>query len=218
MPMANRPNFVRQMKAVLAQLEQQGERPGLVLHACCGPCSSSVLEVLEEHFDLTILYYNPNTWPPAEYRRRGDELAKFLERSGRAGRVKLVEGEYDPQVFYDLAAGHEDDPERGNRCTLCYRMRLERTVQYAKAHGIPWFCSTLSLSPHKDALRLNAIGEELAEQYGVKHLPNEFKKQDGYRRSLELSAEYGLYRQDYCGCEFSAKAAAAGRLRASGEN
>ena len=207
--MANRPNYLRQMDAVIDSL--QGRRPRLLLHACCGPCSSSTLEVLEQHFDVTILYYNPNTWPPQEYRRRGDELVKFLQRSGRGDTVPVVEGCYDPDEFYALAAGHEADPERGSRCTLCYRMRMEETARYAAEHGFSWFCSTLTLSPHKDAVRINQIGQEMAERYGVRHLPSEFKKRDGYRRSLELSDEYGLYRQDYCGCEFSAKAAAAYR-------
>ncbi len=211
--MTNRPNYVQQMDEVIRNLGDQ--RPRLLLHACCGPCSSSTLEVLEQHFRITILYYNPNTWPPEEYRRRGDELAKFLQASGRESTVQLVEGRYDPAEFYAIAAGHESDPERGDRCTLCYRMRLEEAARYAAEHDIPWFCSTLSLSPHKDAIRINTIGEEMAEKYGVHHLPSEFKKRDGYRRSLELSAEYGLYRQDYCGCEFSARAAQAHRAAAA---
>ena len=204
-----KPNYVQQMDAVMAQLAEQ--RPRLLLHACCGPCSSSVLEVLEQHFDITILYYNPNTWPPEEYERRGEELAKFLEKSGREQSVALAWGHYDPQEFYAIAAGHEADPERGDRCTRCYRLRLEETARYAAEHGFDWFCTTLSLSPHKDAVRINQIGEEMAKKYQVRHLPNEFKKRDGYRRSLALSDEYGLYRQDYCGCEFSAKAAQAHR-------
>lgn len=207
--MPNKPNYAQQMDGVLAALG--GQRPGLLLHACCGPCSSSVLELLEQHFDITVLYYNPNIWPAAEYRRRGDELAKFLQASGRAGTVRLIELEYDPAQFYTAVAGHEGDPERGGRCTLCYQLRMERAAQYAAAHGLPWFCTTLSLSPHKDAERINQIGRALGAQYGVRHLPNEFKKRDGYRRSLQLSAQYGLYRQDYCGCEYSALAARARR-------
>lgn len=203
--MANRPNYVKQMDEVLAGLA--GSRPRLLLHACCAPCSSSVLEVLERHFAVSVYYYNPNTWPEAEYTRRLAELRRFLAASGR-GALPLIEEEYRPAEFYAAAAGLEAEPERGARCTACYRLRMERAAAYAAAHGYGWFCTTLSLSPHKDAVRINQIGQELARQYGVRHLPSEFKKRDGYKRSLELSAGYGLYRQDYCGCEFSAREAA----------
>lgn len=200
--MPNRPNYVRQMDAVIASLG--GARPRLLLHACCAPCSSSVLEVLEAHFAVTILYDNPNIWPEAEYRRRLEELRRFLEVSGRQG-IPLVAVEYRPKTFYEAVRGLEAEPERGGRCTVCYRLRMEQAAAYAAANGYEWFCTTLSLSPHKDAERINAIGEQLAARYGVRHLPSEFKKRDGYKRSLELSREYGLYRQDYCGCEFSAR-------------
>lgn len=200
--MPNRPNYVRQMDAVIASLG--GARPRLLLHACCAPCSSSVLEVLEAHFAVTILYDNPNIWPEAEYRRRLEELRRFLEVSGRQG-IPLVAAEYRPETFYEAVRGLEAEPERGGRCTVCYRLRMEQAAAYAAANGYEWFCTTLSLSPHKDAERINAIGEQLAARYGVRHLPSEFKKRDGYKRSLELSREYGLYRQDYCGCEFSAR-------------
>ena len=164
-----------------------------------------MLEVLCAHFQVTVLYYNPNIWPPEEYRRRADELASFLQRA-HALDVKLVEEPYDPQEFYTAVQGLEQEPEKGGRCTVCYRLRMERAAQYAKAHGFVWFTTTLSVSPLKDPIRINQIGEELAAQYGLRHLPSEFKKRDGYKRSLELSREYGLYRQDYCGCEFSARA------------
>lgn len=202
--MANRPNYAKQMDEALAGLA--GSRPRLLLHACCAPCSSSVLELLERHFEITVFYYNPNIWPGAEYARRLAELRRFLAASGRAG-VSLIEDGYRPGEFYAAAAGLEAEPERGARCTACYRLRMEKAAAFAAAHGYGWFCTTLSLSPHKDAERINQIGQALAERYGVRHLPSEFKKRDGYKRSLELSAEYGLYRQDYCGCEFSARAA-----------
>ena len=165
-----------------------------------------MLEQLLAHFEVTILYYNPNIWPAAEYRRRGDELERFAAAFAPA--VQVVEGEYDTGRYYEAVAGLEAEPERGGRCTVCYRMRMEEAARYAAAHGFDWFCTTLSISPHKDAARINAIGQELEAQYGVRHLPNDFKKKNGYKRSLELSAEYGLYRQDYCGCEFSARRAA----------
>lgn len=200
--MEQHPNFANQMDAALAALG--GSRPRLVLHACCGPCSSAVLEQLAAHFKLTILYYNPNIWPVAEYRRRADELARLLPQLALPD-VTLVEDAYDPAEFYAAVRGLEAEPERGGRCTLCYRLRMERAAAWAAAHGHEWFCTTLSISPHKDAARINAIGRALEKVYGVRHLPSDFKKRNGYKRSLELSAQYGLYRQDYCGCEFSAQ-------------
>ena len=187
--MATQLNFAQQMDLVLKNLD--GTRPRLLLHACCGPCSSAVLEQLCQYFDITVLYYNPNTWPAAEAHPLG---------------VTVVEDHYDPQEFYSAVTGLENEPERGNRCTVCYRLRMRRAAQYAKENGFDWFTTTLSISPHKDAKRINAIGQELEAEFGVKHLPSDFKKHNGYLRSLQLSEEYGLYRQDYCGCEFSAKA------------
>ena len=198
--MATQRNYAQQMDAVLAGLG--GTRPRLLLHACCGPCSSAVLEQLCRYFEITVLYYNPNTWPAAEYYRRGEELQKFVAAAHPLG-VTVVEDSYDPQQFYTAVAGLENEPERGERCTVCYRMRLERAAQYARAHGFNWFTTTLSISPVKDPVRLNTIGCELAQQYGLNYLQSEFRKKDGYKRSLALSAEYGLYRQDYCGCIFS---------------
>jgi len=152
-----------------------------------------------------VLYYNPNTWPAEEYYRRGEELKKFVAAAHPLG-VTVVEDTYDPQEFYTAVQGLEAEPERGGRCTVCYRLRMRRAAQYAAEHGFDWFTTTLSISPHKDAKRINAIGQELEAEFGVKHLPSDFKKHNGYLRSLQLSEEYGLYRQDYCGCEFSAKA------------
>ena len=200
--MPNVPNYAREMDKVLQSLE--GRRPRLLLHACCGPCSSAVLEQLCPYFEITVLYYNPNIWPPAEYRRREEELERFVAEAHPLG-VKVVEDRYDPQEFYDAARGLENEPERGARCTACYRLRMRRAAQYAAEYGFDWFTTTLSISPHKDAVRINQIGQELAVEFGVPHLPSDFKKKNGYLRSLQLSAEYGLYRQDYCGCVFSAR-------------
>lgn len=201
--MANRVNYAKEMDKVLASLE--GTRPPLLLHACCAPCSSAVLELLQEHFALTILYYNPNIAPPAEYHRREAELERFLRDAAYLD-IPLVELPYRPEEFYEAVRGLEDEPERGERCTVCYRLRLEAAARYAAEHGFPWYTTTLSISPLKDPVRINTLGQELGERYGVRFLPSEFRKRDGYKRSLVLSAEYGLYRQDYCGCEFSAKA------------
>ena len=161
-----------------------------------------MLERLCRYFDITVLYYNPNTWPAEEYHRRGEELERFVAAAHPLG-VTVVEDRYDPQEFYSAVAGLENEPERGSRCTVCYRLRLEQAARYAADHGFDWYCTTLSISPMKDPVRLNELGNELGRQYGVPFLPSEFRKKDGYKRSLQLSAEYGLYRQDYCGCVFS---------------
>ena len=200
--MPNRINYQLEMEKVLRTLD--GTRPKLLLHACCAPCSSATLERLSAHFDLTILYYNPNIYPPEEYHRREAELERFVEQAGY--HYPVVELPYDPQEFYTAVQGLEQEPERGSRCTVCYRLRMRRAAQYAAEHGFDWFTTTLSISPHKDARRINEIGQQLEEEFGVKHLPSDFKKHNGYLRSLQLSEEYGLYRQDYCGCEFSARA------------
>ena len=173
--MPNRINYQLEMEKVLRTLG--GTRPKLLLHACCAPCSSATLERLFAHFDLTILYYNPNIYPPEEYHRREAELERFVEQAGY--HYPVVELPYDPQEFYTAVKGLENEPEKGARCT------------------------TRSISPMKDPVRLNELGTELGRQYGVPFLPSEFRKKDGYKRSLQLSAEYGLYRQDYCGCVFS---------------
>ena len=203
--MPNRVNYEKEMEKTLDALAAAGEKPKLLLHACCAPCSSATLERLAGHFDLSILYYNPNIYPPEEYHRRESELERFVKDAGYAG-IPVIELPYNPQEFYDAVKGLEEEPERGGRCTICYRLRLEKTAQYAAAHGFEWFTTTLSISPVKDPVRLNTIGTELAAQYGLKYLLSEFRKKDGYKRSLTLSAEYGLYRQDYCGCEFSKRA------------
>ncbi len=203
--MAKQLNYSQQTDEVTAAIAAAGTRPRLLLHACCGPCSSAVLERLCPYFEITVLYYNPNTWPAQEYRRRGDELERFVAVAHPLG-VTVVEDRYDPQEFYAVAAGLENEPERGARCTACYRLRMRRAAEFAANGGYDWFTTTLSLSPHKDAERINQIGRELEREYGVRHLPSDFKKKNGYLRSLQLSQEYGLYRQDYCGCEFSAKA------------
>ena len=202
--MPNRINYQLEMEKVLKQLDAAGTRPKLLLHACCAPCSSATLERLADHFDLTILYYNPNIYPPAEYHRREAELERFVRDAGYAAQgIQVVELPYRPEEFYQAVQGLEQEPEKGDRCTVCYRLRLEQTARYAAQHGFAWFCTTLSISPMKDPVRINALGEELGQKYGVRFLPSEFRKKDGYKRSLQLSTEYGLYRQDYCGCVFS---------------
>lgn len=187
-------NYQQQMEEVLDGLSN---RPRLLLHSCCGPCSSAVIERLSGAFDLTVYYYNPNIYPESEYRRRADEQARLLEALG----VPMVEAEYDPAAFEAIGMG--DQPEGGARCKACYALRLEQSAGYAKEQGFDWFCSTLSVSPHKNAAWLNELGQALATQYGLSWLPNDFKKKNGFLRSLQLSEEYGLYRQSWCGCRYS---------------
>ena len=193
----------------------EGRLPTLLLHSCCAPCSSSVLEYLSPHFDITLFYFNPNITPEEEYRKRVAELHRLVSEVRYPNPVSIVEGRYDSGEFFDIARGLENLPEGGQRCAKCYRLRLEETAKVAAAGGFEYFTTTLSVSPYKNAQKLNAIGTELAGQYGVKYLLSDFKKKDGYRRSIELSAKYGLYRQNYCGCIYSAQQSCAKRIENS---
>lgn len=177
--------------------------PKLLLHVCCAPCSSHVLEILSQQFDITIYFYNPNITKEPEYEKRIKELKRFVIEAPFAQNIKIIEERYDPDTFFTMAKGLEKEPERGARCYKCYELRLRKTAQYAKAHGFDFFTTTLSISPHKNATWLNDIGASLASTYGVQHLYSDFKKKNGYARSIQLSKEYHLYRQDYCGCIFS---------------
>ena len=191
-------DYQRQTDAALDALG--GKKQSLLLQVCCGPCASAVLEYLACYFDVTVLYYNPNTQPEAEYRKRGEWLRKVLSHYPD---VRLDDCDYDGEAFDEIAVGLEREPEGGKRCTRCFELRLRETARRAAEGGFDWFCTTLSVSPYKDAERLNAIGERLAEEFGVKWLPSDFKKRGGYQRSIEFSREWGLYRQKYCGCLFS---------------
>ena len=196
-------NYQIEMEHVLQGIEASGRRPTLLLHSCCAPCSSYVLECLNRAFDIDVFYYNPNIAPAEEFERRAEEQIRLAEALPHEGRIEVIRGAYDPQVFYDAVRGHEDDPEGGARCAICFRLRLAEAAKLAAERGDDYFTTTLTISPLKDAQLLNAIGFELSEQYGVPWLPSDFKKKNGYRRSCELSQIYGLYRQDYCGCVFS---------------
>lgn len=196
-------NYQHEMERELERLARAGSRPKLVLHSCCAPCSSAVLERLHEAFELIVFYYNPNISPEAEFRHRAREQARLIEEMPLRRDVRMVEGEYDPENFYARVRGLEDAPEGGERCGICFEMRLRKTAEYARSIGAAYFTTTLSISPLKNAARLNAIGGEIAAELGVKYLFSDFKKKDGYRRSCVLSEEYGLYRQDFCGCVFS---------------
>ena len=195
-------NYQIELDRVLTTLQER--RPRLLLQSCCGPCSSYVLSYLTKHFDVTLLYYNPNIQPREEYDKRiACQIALLQEAFPQ---VKLMECKYDGEAFTRVSAGLEQEPEGGARCAVCFRLRLEETARRAAAGGFDWFCTTLTVSPHKNAEVINAIGETLAAQYGVAWLPSDFKKRDGYRQSIALSHTYNLYRQDYCGCLYAREA------------
>jgi predicted adenine nucleotide alpha hydrolase (AANH) superfamily ATPase len=177
----------------------------LLLHACCAPCSSYVLEYLTKYFDITVFFYNPNITDPDEYKRRAEEEKRLITLINAVNKIDFAAGDYEPERFLDITRGLEGLAEGGERCFRCYRLRLEATAEYMSKHRdeFDYFCTTLSVSPHKNAAKLNEIGAELAEKYSIKYLPSDFKKRGGYLRSIELSKEFDLYRQDYCGCEFS---------------
>lgn len=181
--------------------------PSLLIHACCAPCSSACLEYLNPYFRITVFYYNPNISPEAEFEKRLAEEKRLLAGMPFENPVDIIEGHYDYGDFLQIAKGLEDCPEGGERCFRCYRLRLEETARLAKEKGFDYFCTTLSISPLKNAQKINEIGYEVAEKYGVQWLPSDFKKKEGYKRSIELSRQYALYRQNFCGCAFSKKAA-----------
>ena len=188
------------MQAQIAALPE-GVRPSLLLHSCCAPCSSAVIERLAPHFALTVFFYNPNIFPPEEYRHRLSEQRRLLAE-WPGPRIPLIEAPYEPELFLSRSKGLEDQPEGGKRCVQCLSLRLEKTAVFAKAHGFDYFTTTLSVSPHKNAALLNQIGARLTDDT-CQYLYADFKKRDGYRRSIALSRQYGLYRQQFCGCRFS---------------
>lgn len=196
-------NYQLEMERELARIAGSGRRPRLLLHACCAPCSSAVLERLTDAFDIALYFYNPNIAPQAEFLRRAAELERLVRELPHANAIEVLRGDYDEAAFAALSRGLESAPEGGARCERCFRLRLGKTARLAAQGGFDYFTTTLSISPHKDAQLLNAIGAELSAQTGVAYLHSDFKKRDGYRRSCALSALYGLYRQDYCGCAFS---------------
>lgn len=199
----NRRNYQRELDQTIEKIVEAGQVPRLLLHSCCAPCSSYVLEYLSEYFSITVFYYNPNIFPAEEYEKRVREQEAFILRLPAKHRISFLEGPYEQERFYETAKGFEQEPEGGERCFRCYRLRMLEAAQMARAGGFDYFTTTLSISPLKDAVRLNEIGEKLSREYGVAYLNSDFKKRDGYKRSIELSREYGLYRQDYCGCVYS---------------
>lgn len=193
-------NYNLEMKK---QMTESQEGSSLLLHACCAPCSSAVLEKLANYFKITILYFNPNITDKNEYNKRLDELKRFVKKLKYKYEITILDGRYNPEEFLAIAKGLEDEPERGKRCYKCYNLRLEETAKIAKKLKFDFFATTLTLSPHKNADWLNEIGKELGEKYKSNYLYSDFKKENGYKRSIELSKEYELYRQNYCGCIYS---------------
>lgn len=198
-------NYQKELEKMLIQFEENQRIPSLLLHSCCAPCSSYVLEYLSEYFRITVFYYNPNIYPESEYTRRILEQQKLIRDMRFRYPVSFLAGRYDKDKFYEMAAGMENVKEGGARCLKCYELRLSETARQAAAGNYEYFTTTLSISPLKNAQKLNEIGLRVGEEYGVNYLVSDFKKKNGYKRSVELSKEYGLYRQDYCGCEFSKK-------------
>ncbi|MDE7259307.1 MAG: epoxyqueuosine reductase QueH [Lachnospiraceae bacterium] len=202
-------NYQKELDKILESIGADGKcAPTLFLHSCCAPCSSYVLEYLRRYFRVTVFYYNPNITEDEEYRKRVAEQKRLIEAYNAEAAeesypIKVVEGDYDPDRFFEIAKGLEQCPEGGERCFACYALRLRETAKRAKAGEYDYFTTTLSISPLKNAAKLNEIGEQLEKEYTVAWLPSDFKKKDGYKRSIELSREYDLYRQDYCGCVYS---------------
>lgn len=222
-----RRNFQKELEQVIRRVQGRKPVPTLLLHSCCAPCSSYVLQYLSQYFQITVFYYNPNIYPPEEYRKRVKEQEDFIKRFSERARmerengmqrlsgnglgevlpvihlISFIEGKFEQDRFYETVKGLENLPEGGERCFRCYELRLREAAEYAKQRNMEFFTTTLSISPLKNAEKLNEIGEQLAEEYGISYLCSDFKKKDGYKQSVALSKEYGMYRQDYCGCVFS---------------
>jgi len=201
----NQRNYQKELDQVIAGLEEQGKVPRLLLHSCCAPCSSYVLEYLSRYFEITVYFYNPNIDQPEEYKRRVKEQQRLIASMDFIHPVTLETGAYEPEEFHRIVRGLEKEPEGGARCFKCYELRLQEAAKVAQAGRFDYFATTLSISPLKNAEKLNEIGEKLAKEYRVPYLPSDFKKKNGYKRSVELSEKYNLYRQDYCGCIYSQK-------------
>lgn len=198
-------NYQLKLDETLAQLTTENKIPTLLLHSCCAPCSSYVLEYLSKYFSITVFYYNPNIYPQEEYFKRVEEIKNFIGKLNVENPINYMEGAYNTESFYEIAKGYENDPEGGPRCFKCYELRLRESAIAAKENNFDYFTTTLSISPYKNAEKLNEIGERLSQEFNIKYLYSDFKKKNGYKRSIELSQQYNLYRQNYCGCVYSKK-------------
>ena len=198
-------NYQLELESILNTIDTDSYVPTLLLHSCCGPCSSYILEYLSSYFKITVFYYNPNIYPSDEYWFRVKEQQKIIDLTKAKYPIKMISGKYETDRFYDLVRGLEDLKEGGERCKKCYELRLFEAAKICKSEGFDYFTTTLSISPHKNSQILNEIGEKVALEVGVKHLPSDFKKNNGYKRSCEITKQHGMYRQEYCGCIFSKK-------------
>lgn len=199
----NKINYQKELDKIIQQLEREDITPSLLLHSCCAPCSSYVLEYLSQYFSVTVFYYNPNISKKEEYEKRKAEQTRLIGEMKTKNKVSFLDCDYNPAEFFDCAKGYENCTEGGERCFRCYRLRLEKTAQTAKNQNFDYFCTTLSISPLKNAQKINEIGFDVESEQGVKWLPSDFKKREGYKRSIELSRQFDLYRQNYCGCVYS---------------
>ena len=199
----NKINYQKELDKLIIKFNEEGQVPSLLLHSCCAPCSSYCIEYLSQFFYVTVFYYNPNIYPDEEYYHRVKEQQRFIKEFPTKYPVKFIEGDYDKSSFYEIAKGLEKEPEKGKRCHRCYDLRLRRTAAVAKEKGFDFFSTTLTISPMKDSQVLNEIGASIGTELGVDWLYSDFKKREGYKRSTEISREYDMYRQDYCGCVYS---------------
>ena len=201
-------NYQRELDRLIEDNTKAGKIPPLLLHACCAPCSSYCLEYLAEYFSITVFFYNPNLYPADEYDKRAEEVRKLISVLKVKNPINLIVADLDDKEFYSKVKGMEKLPEGGERCRRCFELRLEKTAELAKEKSFDYFTTTLTISPLKNAQVINEVGEEMGEKYGVSHLPSDFKKKGGYKRSVELSAQFELYRQNYCGCVYSVRGTA----------
>lgn len=195
-------NYQKKLDKIISEISEKNIIPTLLLHSCCAPCSSYVLTYLAEYFKITVFYYNPNIYPESEYSYRVSEVKRLIEELPVKNKISFIEGEYNPDLFFETVKGLENEKEGGERCFKCYDLRIREASEIAKREGFDYYTTTLSISPHKNAEKLNEIGEKYADE-NTRHLPSDFKKKNGFKESVRLSEKYNLYRQNYCGCVFS---------------
>ena len=199
-------NYDRELNIIIDSIKNKDEVPKLLLHSCCAPCSSYVIEYLSDYFDISILYYNPNISPIDEYLKRKKEQIRLIKSIKTKNKLDIIDCDYDNDLYEEKIKGLENEPERGNRCTVCFNLRLDKTASMARELNYDFFATTLTVSPYKNSNLINEIGIKLQEKYNIKYLVSDFKKKNGYKRSIELSNKYNLYRQNFCGCKYSKKA------------
>lgn len=199
----NAVNYQKELDKILSEIKESDRLPKLLIHSCCAPCSSYVLEYLNPYFKITVLYYNPNISPVEEYEKRKAEQIRLINEGDWKNPIEIMDCDYEGDKYTAAVKGLENEPEGGARCRVCFGLRLDEAARLARANDFDYFVTTLSISPLKNARLLNEIGNKLGEKYGIKYLPSDFKKREGYKRSIELSRRYNLYRQNFCGCKYS---------------